>query len=201
MREVLKKMDERVGPTSPLPYMIKMRKTIYGKEHPDALIQVHFFILFPITIYFSIWHLMSLFAFSSREFILEQKRIDILELAEERALDIGVDPTRILEDLQVFHSISAILWGVCFFGLIFLWRKKGIFLFFSGLAFLLLIGMVVFYLGGDYLSKEYTKVDKVLLALVPFALLLIYRLRFWSKKEVEVDEDEGEEETENTFTT
>lgn len=181
MRKALQKMDEKVGPTSPMPYILQLRNWIFGKEKPEVWTRIAFFICLPIVLINLLWHAISYFAFSAREVIYQNKKVDIAALAQKRAGELQMNEGDAIELLSTFHAISMILWLLAFVGLVCLYRRKKIFVVITVGSFFLYLAMMGFYLGGAYVWKETTNADKLLLTIYAAVLLGIYRLRYFSE--------------------
>ena len=184
MREALKRMDEKVGPKSPLPYMIKLRNLIFGKKNPGPLVKYSFFVFLPIAIYFLLWNLLAFFAFSVGDLIRANKSIEISSLVAERFAELGIESANPIGTIQTYHSVSSLLMLGSIIGLVFLWRQKKMFFPLMFISMLFYLGMALFYVGGDYFWSEFSSVDKGLVAINILGAILVLKLQFYTGRNI-----------------
>ena len=174
----MRKFDEKIGPKSPLPFILQLRNWIYGAHAPSILIQIGFYGMNLLAIVFLVWNLLSFVALRMQNLILENKKISVGDFLSERAVELEIHPDYILPKLLTYYSVSVLCWGVFLIGLAFLWRKKKVFFWISAGALLFHVGMALFYVGGMFFWVEITSVDKLLIFLC-LVLLAIYRFFFF----------------------
>ena len=163
---------------SPVPIIITLRKLIYGRKKPDIYTIVTYYINLFIWWTFFLWNIISYYTITSRAFIKSQKGISVERIVENRGAELGFPPGDFLSRLTTFHAISIILWGVVFFGLILLYRKKRLFIYFTLVPVILFLAMNVLYLSFSYFGEDTTMYDKVaLLIFVASCLMHSYLLK------------------------
>lgn len=146
---------------SPLPLIIRARNFIFGKERPDYYTQFSFYFALVFWFIFFLWSIMGNMVISLRNWIQDEKKINVTELIDKRGIELGFEPMSFMGRLELFHSVSIFFWIATFLGLILLWRKnlKFVYFFFSGAILYLLFMWVM--LGFGYWSKDTTLFDKV----------------------------------------
>ena len=92
-------------------------------------------------------------------------------IIENRGLELEFESGDFLNRLQVASAISIILWIVFFAGLVLLYRKKKLFIYFTIVPLALYLGMSIFYLSFNYFAQDTTMFDKI--ALLVLGLILI----------------------------
>jgi len=177
---------------SPIPMLMKLRDTIFGKLRPDLYTRITAYISLLIWIIFLSWHIISYFAISFRDVIRTEKKVDVEALIYNRAAQLGFNPETFLQQLLNYHLISAICWGVVFIGIVFLWRKMRVFALFLLGGVAVYYGLLLFYMGFRYFNEDTTLFDKILLAVLT-GIALLYFLLLKSKKKMPV-EDIGSDE-------
>jgi hypothetical protein len=148
---------------SPIPFVVIIRNWIFGKRKPDVYTRLTFITNLVIWLLFLIWSGFSYFAVNSREFILQQKGIGVKTIIDARGKELGYDPGVFLERMETASMIAIICWLAFFVGLVLLYRKKRIFVYFALIPLLAYIGLNSLYLGFDYFIEDTTLFDKVLL--------------------------------------
>lgn len=166
---------------SALPMIIIVRNAIFGKKKPDGYTQVTFYINSIIWFTFLIWHLLSYFAFSLRDLIFEEKKIDVTTLIYCRGEELGFEARDFLARVLNLHIYSAIAWGIFFIGLVLLWRKSrwAIYTIFIGMA--AYYSILILYMSLDFFNQDVTLFDKVLLSFMGFNLLIYFMINRWRK--------------------
>jgi len=148
---------------SPIPFVVIIRNWIFGKRKPDIYTRFTFVTNVVIWLLFLIWSGFSYFAVNSREWILQQKGIGVKTIIEGRGKELGFEQGVFLERMETASLIAIICWLAFFVGLILLYRKKRIFVYFSLIPLLVYIGLNSLYLGFDYFIEDITLFDKILL--------------------------------------
>lgn len=161
---------------SPVPILIKLRNIVFGKQKPDVLTQVHFFLNLVIAVAFFSWHLLSVFAINRRGLIWEFKGISVEALVERRGMELGFSGGELLDRLMTLHSISVICWTIVFIGLVRLYRMKKDFIYFTMPSLLFYLGMNVFYMSFRFFMEDTTNFDKVAILIVALSSLIHYFL-------------------------
>jgi hypothetical protein len=151
---------------SPVPFLITFRNLIFGKEKPDVYTQITFIINMMIWVTFMLWNIISYFTITMRSVIFEQKGIPVETIIQKRGIELGFEPNEFLPRLLTFHAIAIICWGLVFFGLILLYRKKKQFSYFILGGTVFYLGMSIFYLSFDYFLQDTTSFDKVALLIL-----------------------------------
>ncbi len=165
MKNPVSKFDKKIGPKSPLPFILQIRNWIYGTHPPSLIVRLGFYGMNTIAIFFLGWNLLSFVALRMQNLVYENKNISVAEFLSERAVELEIHPDYILPKLLTYYSISVLCWGVFLIGMAFLWRKKKIFFWLSLGALLFHIGMALFYVGGLFFWVEITATDKLLIFL------------------------------------
>ena len=148
---------------SPVPILLKVRNLVFGEERPDIYTRITFHINLLIWAAFMVWNVISYFTIALRAVILEEKGIPVETIIQERGLTLGFGQDEFLSRLLTFHGIAIICWGLVFFGLILLYRKKKQFSYFIFGSVGFYIGMSIFYLSFTYFLQDTTTFDKIAL--------------------------------------
>jgi hypothetical protein len=177
--------EERIHKTkfnSALPMIIILRNAIFGKRKPDGYARFTLYINLVIWFTFLIWHLLSYFAFSLRDLIFEEKKIDLTTLIYCRGEELGFEATDFLNRILQFHIYSAIVWGVFFLGLVLLWRKSrwAIYTLFVSVA--TYYYLLIMYISLDFFNQDVTLFDKVLLSFTGINLFIYFIINRWRTK-------------------
>lgn len=147
--------------SSPITLLTKLRRFIFGTENPDLYTKFSFFTALTGWAVFFLWSVLGTIAIRSREFIIDNKEVDIHKLLENRAVKLGYEAETFISRLETFYTLSVFLWIVVFAGLVLLWRKNFLFVwFFFGGTILYLICMWSM-LGFGYFRNDTTLFDKV----------------------------------------
>lgn len=165
-RERLRKLE------SPLPFVIILRNWIFGKKRPDIFTRITFIANLIIWLLFLIWSGFSYFAVTSREWIWEQKHIAVTWIINQRGKELGFQEGVFLERLEISGLIAIICWAVFFVGLVLLYRKKKLFIFFTLIPLLTYIALNSIYLGYMHFVEDITLFDKILLLISLVSLLI-----------------------------
>ncbi|MCR9174193.1 MAG: hypothetical protein NXI10_16980 [bacterium] len=156
-REKLRKLE------SPIPFVIIFRNWIFGKKRPDIYTNLTFITNLVIWMLFLIWSGFSYFAVNSRDWILQQKGIGVTTIINNRGKELGFEDGVFIERMETASLIAILCWVVFFVGLVLLYRKKRIFVYFALIPLLAYIGLNSLYLGLDYFVEDITLFDKILL--------------------------------------
>ena len=152
---------------SPVPLLIKLKNLIFGKEKPDVYTQLTFYINVIIWLTFLLWSVLSYFTISSHRVMIRFKGINIERIIQKRGEELGFEGIdTFLDRLLTFNGIAIICWGVVFFGLILLFRKKNKAIYFILGGTFFYIGMSIFYLSFSYFMEDMTAYDKVALLIL-----------------------------------
>jgi hypothetical protein len=165
-REKLRKLE------SPIPFVVILRNWIFGKRKPDVLTRLTFTANTVICLLFLIWSGFSYFAVNSRQWIWEQKGLAVTWIIERRGKQLGFDEGVFLERLEFTSLMALFCWMVFFVGLVLLYRKKRMFIYFTIIPLLVYIVMNSMYLGFSYFTEDVTLFDKVLLLISVLSLLI-----------------------------
>ncbi len=165
-RERIRKLE------SPIPFVIILRHWLFGKKKPDMLTRITFLANFVIWILFLIWSCFSYFAVNSREWIWEQKKLAVTWIIEQRGAQLGYEKGEFLAMLEFTSLLAIFCWGIFFVGLVLLYRKKKIFIYFTLIPLLAYVVMNSFYLGFNYFIEDITLFDKVLFLISGVSLLI-----------------------------
>lgn len=157
---------------SPLPFLIRLRNFVFGKQKPDMYTLLTFYINLICCVVFLAWNITGYIAVTSREMIFEFKGINVEAIIHQRGVELGFSPVDFVDRLTTFYAIGVICWGVVFFGLILLYRKRRTFAYYLFGGTFFYIGMHLFYLNFQYFKEDTTSFDKVLLLIVITSTLL-----------------------------
>lgn len=186
---------------SALPMIIIVRNAFFGKRKPDGYTRATFYINSIIWFTFLIWHLLSYFAFSLRDLIFEEKKIDVTTLIYCRGEELGFEARDFLARVLELHIYSAITWGVMFLGLVLLWRKNRWAIYMLLIGFATYYSLLIFYMSLNFFNQDVTLFDKILLSFMGINLLLYFIVNRWkTKREYSIIESlELEKETDEGF--
>lgn len=159
---------------SPLPLLITIRNAIFGKKRPDGYTRITFYLSSIIWFTFLVWHLLSYFAFSLRDLIFEEKKIDVTTLIYCRGEALGFEARDFLSRVLLLHLYSAIIWGVFFFGLILLWKKSRWAIYTLSICFASYYALLILFMNLDYFNQDITFFDKSLLSFAGINLLIYF---------------------------
>ena len=168
----MEKSDENIDAAvkkfqSPVPLLINLKNLIFGKEKPDVYTQLTFYINVIIWLTFLLWSILSYFTISSHKVMNQFKGINIEQIIQKRGEELGFEGTdTFLDCLLTFNGVAIICWGVVFFGLILLFRKKNKAIYFILGGTFFYIGMSIFYLSWSYFIEDMTSYDKVALLII-----------------------------------
>lgn len=182
------KLDEKIGPTSPFPFLKKTLRLILGKEKPDWYTRLFCWIGLCVGLYLTFWNALGTLTFFLLDFIEAEKGVYTRNFIADKADVYGFSTENFEQVLFTYHALSGLLWTLMLLSLILVYRQK-----IAGLwTFVLLAGLLnaflVFYISWGYYSQELTVTDKIfnLLTLVLGLVLLTI------KKKKTNHEEEGE---------
>lgn len=165
-RERIRKLE------SPLPFVIIIRNWIFGKQRPDILTRMTFLANLIIWLLFLVWSSFSYFAVNSRQWIWDQKGLAVTWIIERRGEQLGYKEGEFLARLEFTSFMALFCWLLFFVGLVLLYRKKKIFVFFTLIPLLIYIALNSLYLGFTYFVEDITLFDKVLFLVSGLSLLI-----------------------------
>lgn len=156
--------ERRSKPTkfnTAIPLVLIIRDFIFGKKSPDRFTKFIVFTNLLIWLCFSCWHMISYFAISMRDLILEEKKINVEALIFQRGIELGFSPYQFLNHSIKYHFISVFAWGFVFLGLVLLWRKQRIFSFFIYIGLVSYVAILFLFMGRKYIATDVTFLDKI----------------------------------------
>jgi hypothetical protein len=138
----------------------RIRHAIFGTETPDYYTQFSFFFALVFWFIFFLWSVLGSVVIRSRDWIMQEKQINVSQLIEDRGMELGFEPQSFIGRLEAFYAVAIFLWIIVLIGLILLWRKnwKFVYFFFIGCGLYLMLMWVM--LGVGYWSKDTTLFDK-----------------------------------------
>lgn len=164
--------------SSPVPLFNKLRIFVFGEKKPEMILRISVYINLLICFIFLTWHILSYFAISYRDVILEEKKINIEILILNRGAELGFDPSIFLSHLLRFHAIALLCWVTVFIGTALMWRKNKNFVYFLFIPAAIYLGTLLFYMGTDYYLQDTTFFDKLMFFLFvinSFFFLVMFR--------------------------
>lgn len=170
--------DAQTAFQSPVPIIIRLRTIVFGEEIPDKYTQFTFFLNLFFWLTFFIWSIASYLTISNRTLIMEQKQIPVEEIIYQRGEQLGFNGTDFLDRLITTHSIGVFCWVIVFIGLVLLYRKKEVFLYFILGGTLFYTGMLLFYMNYSFFKEDVTMFDKIgLLAITLSSVMYFFLLK------------------------
>lgn len=166
---------------SPLPFIVKLRNLIFGKIFPDAYTQVTFYLSITIWFILFVWSCISYFVIVLRDFIYDQKGIQVETIVNARGEQLGFEAGEFLDRLLTFHLTSILCWLLVLIALVMLWRKNIKFIYFFLGGTLIYLAMILFYLNTLYFREDITFFDKIAFMALNANVLIYY---FLLKREV-----------------
>lgn len=166
-REKMRKLE------SPLPFVLVIRNWIIGKNRPDLYTRLVFYTNLVIWFIFTIWSGFSYFALVSRDWVRQHKGINVENMIEARGKELGFESGTFLQRLEFSNFVALLCWSLFFLGLVLLYRKKKVFIYFTLPALAVYVVMNVFYLGFSYFLEDTTLFDKILLLISALSLIAI----------------------------
>lgn len=159
---------------SPVPIIIQIRNLVFGKKKPDIYTRLTYYVNLIVWITFIIWHSVGYVALNSKSLFLREKGIPVQKIIETRGQSLGFMPGEFASKIETFNALSAILWGIFFIGLVLLYRKKKLFIYFTLVPIGLYLMLNTFYLSFAYFFQDTTNYDKVALLVVIVSCLIHY---------------------------
>lgn len=144
----------------------RLRRIVLGKEKPDLLTRTSVLVGLVVWVYLFSWHLLTFLSIILMNNLKPQGNSQgpqIIKAAFQRvgSREYGYSDT--LNRLLV-HSIGEmILYGIVLIGLILIYRKKRLGFLLYIFAFLGTFVLTFFIMGTDYMSKELSMVDSLLI--------------------------------------
>lgn len=157
---------------SPKPTLVRMRNIIFGKKKPDIYTRVTFYINIVLWLSFMLWNIIGYFAISSRNMISEMKGIKVEEIIAARGVELGFEPGDFITRVTVVHGVGILCWGVIFFGLVLLYRKRKQFVYFIVGGVIFYIGLNIFYLSFQFFREDITGFDKICLLIITLSTVI-----------------------------
>jgi hypothetical protein len=154
--------EQETAFSSPIPIINKISAFIFGGEKPEMILRISIYINLVIWFIFLVWHILSYYAISYREVILEEKKINVEILIFNRGAELGYDPSVFLDHLFRFHAIAILCWVTVFIGIVLMWRKIKNFVYFLFIPLVIYLGTLVWYMGPDYYLQDTTFFDKLI---------------------------------------
>lgn len=193
-REKMRKLE------SPIPFVIVFRNWIFGKNRPDIYTLLTFYANLFIWFVFLIWSTFGYYAVISRDWIRQQKGINVEGIIAKRGSDLGFSDGVFLSRLELANLVSIVCWLVFFFGLVLLYRKKKIFSYFTLVPIVIYLILNGLYLGFDYFIQDITLFDKILVLTSLVSLIVLSFMMKGEREEgsmnffgVSEDQDDAEE--------
>lgn len=166
-REKMRKLE------SPIPFVIVFRNWIFGKARPDVYTQMTFYANLFIWFVFLVWSAFGYYAVVSRDWIRQQKGINVEGIIAQRGSDLGFSDGVFLSRLEIVNLVSIVCWLIFFGGLVLMYRKKKIFAYFTLVPIVIYLILNGLYLGFDYFSEDITLFDKILVLISILSLIVL----------------------------
>jgi hypothetical protein len=164
-REKIRKFE------SPIPFVIILRNLIFGKRKPDVYTRITFYIGVVLSFVFLIWNGITYFALISADWIWKNKGVNVQGIIERRAQELDFTAEDFIGRLEFASFTSVILWLVFFCGLVLLYRKKKLFIYFTLIPLALYIMISTLYLSFTYFMEDTTMFDKIALLILGLSLI------------------------------
>jgi hypothetical protein len=98
----------------------------------------------------------------------------------QRGQALGFEGQDFLDRLLTTHAIAVVAWIIVFIGIVLLYRKKEVFLYFIVGGTVFYSGMLLFYMSFSYFKEDVTLFDKIGLLAILLSSTIYY---FLLKKE------------------
>lgn len=170
---------------SPLPFILQLRDLIFGKRKPDFITKITFYANLVLWSTFMLWSVISTYTISAREFIYKEKHIPVEYIINKRGQELGFSNNDFVDHLSTYHLAGLILWAIVFVGLVLLFRKMKVFIYFFLGPVVVYLLLTIFYLGWTYFIHDTTTFDKVALAI----MLISGGVYYYMIKDREYDEE------------
>ncbi len=182
---------------SPVPFVLKIRDLIFGKEKPDLFTRLNFLLNLVLWASFMIWSIISFYVVSARDFIYRQKGIPVETIIKSRGQELGLDGDDFLQKLITVNGISVICWAAVFIALVLMYRRSKRFFFPFIIPILFYLGMLFIYISPCYFFEDTTTFDKIALLIMLTSASIYYFLIKDKEKGEEinffgVEADEGD---------
>ncbi len=182
---------------SPVPFVLKIRDLIFGKEKPDLFTRLNFLLNLVLWASFMIWSIISFYVVSARDFIYRQKGIPVESIIKSRGQELGLDGDDFLQKLITVNGISVICWAAVFIALVLMYRRSKRFFFPFIIPILFYLGMLFIYISPSYFFEDTTTFDKIALLIMLTSASIYYFLIKDKEKGEEinffgVEADEGD---------
>lgn len=164
-REKIRKFE------SPVPFVIILRNIIFGKNKPDIYTRLTFFIGIILSGIFLLWNGITYFALISADWIWNNKGVNVKGIIERRATELNFTADDFVNRLEVASLTSILLWIVFFCGLVLLYRKQKLFIYFTMIPLVLYLIISTFYLSFTYFMEDTTAFDKIALLILGLSLI------------------------------
>ena len=151
---------------SPVPILKHFHRFIFGNERPDVYTRLTFNINLIIWFFFTLWSILSFFTLKSRTLIFKLKGIPVEKIIHERGIELGFNGSDFIDRLLTFNAIAIICWILIFFGLILMFRKIKLYIYFILGGSLFYVGMSIFYLNYQYFLEDMSSFDKIALLIL-----------------------------------
>lgn len=186
MNDFQQRIDSKIGPTSPFPFLKKVFLFVLGKEKPDWIIWFYCWIVLLVGLLMTLWYATGTMTFLFLDLIENQKGISANDFLQEKALIYGFSVATFKEALFTFQAISGGLWTLVVISLIAVYWGKVWGMRIQLILLSLLLAFQLFYLGWTYFFEEIAMTDKVLTGGVLIFSLVLFR-RFKPKARFEED--------------
>lgn len=183
------KLDEKIGPTSPFPFLKRALQFILGKEKPDGLTRVFCWWSLLVGVYLTFWYVLGTLTFFLLDLIESKKGVFTRSFIQEKAANYKMSIEGFEQVLFTYHAISGLLSTLMLILLIFVYRQKK----WGRMGFIILCILLnafqVFYISWGYYLNEITTVDKLLNFSVLLTSVLLFIRKF--KRSPLVDQEES----------
>lgn len=168
------KKDAATKFQSPLPFILQLRDLIFGKRTPDLITKITFYINLVIWFMFILWSVVSAYSIGARDLIYKQKHVPIEHIIHKRGAELGYSGDDFVHRLSTYNFAGIILWFIVFVGLVLLFRKLKVFIYFSLGPIVIYLLLTIFYLGWDYFMQDTTTFDKIALFTMMISIIVYY---------------------------
>lgn len=196
-REKIRKFE------SPIPFVILLRNFIFGKKKPDIYTRITFYIGIVLGLVFLIWTGISYFAIISKDWIWQNKGIPVESIINRRGKELEFVDGDFISRLETVNAIAIICWLIFFAGLVLLYRKKKLFIYFTLIPILFYVFMNTVYMSFSYFIQDTTMFDKIALLILVVSLLVhAYLMKnereggsisFFGESQAEIDDSDSVE--------
>lgn len=185
MKIVKETLDENFL-QSPLPFIQKLRKWLYGKESPKVYVKVIYGITTTVGFLFFVWHMLGFAAVFLRKFVFAKKQIAVDEVVGVNAKKLGYSFEELIRYLHIHHVVSIFIWFLILWVLIFFWRgKKQTYLYLLFLLFAYFLQGIYFF-GWRFITYELSLFDWLLFILFSVSLFVGASIQlFFTKPDIQ----------------